>query len=248
MSASATAMTREISMRARFLLAAGDLDNKAARTAFAKCYEDPIRTWCRRWWLKQADQDEIAWMILSRLFEISPIFKHGPNDNFRALLSTIIRDANVDLNRKQPLAGRGSTDTRALVRLHDKPAIDNASANDLMQELAGPVARDQQLYAACERVHLRVEQQTWKAFLFTTVDGRPVEEVARHLGMKERTVGVYKCRVVKMIESEIEASVESILLPSPTLSNAKTEARGLVAAPGSAFSSVLPTLSPSPSQ
>jgi hypothetical protein len=206
MSANATAMTREISMRARFLLAAGDLDNKAARTAFAKCYEDPIRTWCRRWWLKQADQDEIAWMILSRLFEISPTFKHGPNDNFRALLSTIIRDVIVGLNHEPVLAGRGSSNTQSVNGRHNNSATDSSSVYDLMQELAGPVARDQQLYAACERVHLRVEQQTWKAFLFTTVDGRPVEEVARHLGMKERTVGVYKCRVVKMIESEIEAA------------------------------------------
>jgi DNA-directed RNA polymerase specialized sigma24 family protein len=205
MSAKMTSLTPEISSRAIFLLAAGDLENNKARVAFARYYERPIQAWYRRWWPEQADQDEIARTILGRLFEMLPIFKHDSNNTFRDLLRTMIRDAIIDLNRRRQPAAHSHCDTRALDGLYSRPAVNNSSVDDLMQELAGPMARDQQLYAACERVHLRVEQHTWKAFLFTTVDGRPVTEVARYLGMRERTIGVYKCRVMKMIESEIEA-------------------------------------------
>jgi RNA polymerase sigma factor (sigma-70 family) len=205
MSANTASMTREISTRARFLLAAGDLDNNGARAAFAEFYEGPIRAWCRRWWLKPADQDAVTRTTLNGLFEILPTFKYEPNQRFRGLLSTIIQNAIIDSNRKKPLAGRASSDPRVLGALHCKPAVNDSSVDDLMQELAGPMTRDQQLHAACERVSVRVERHTWRAFLLATVDGRPAAEVARHLGMKERTVIVYKCRVIKMIETELEA-------------------------------------------
>jgi RNA polymerase sigma factor (sigma-70 family) len=197
-------MALEIATRASFLLAAGDLDNQAAQAAFARYYEGPIRVWCRRRWLEKADQDKAAKLTLGLLFEILPTFKYEPNETFTSLLRTMIRNSIIDLDRKRPLGGRG--DTRVLDGLHNKPTAADAAIEDLMRELAGPMKRDQQLHAACERVSERVERHTWKAFLLTTVDGRSAKEVARHLGMKKAAVTVYKCRVIKMIRLEIETA------------------------------------------
>jgi DNA-directed RNA polymerase specialized sigma24 family protein len=199
-------MALEIATRASFLLAAGDLGNQAAQAAFARYYEGPIRVWCRRRWLEKADQDKAAKLTLGLLFEILPTFKFDPDESFKGLLRALIRNSIIDHDRKQPPGRRGSGATRVLDGLQNKPGAADAAFEDLMRELAGPMKRDQQLHAACERVRDRVERHTWRAFVLTEVDGRSAAEVGRHLGIKTAAVTVYKCRVIKMIESEIEAA------------------------------------------
>jgi RNA polymerase sigma-70 factor (ECF subfamily) len=198
-------MALEISTRVSFLLSAGDLDNQRAQAAFARYYESPIRAWCRRRWPEKADQDKAAKLTLGLLFEILPTFKFDPDESFKGLLRTMIQNSIIDHDRKQPLNSRGSDAKRVLDGLQNKPGAADAAFEDLMRELAVPMKQDQQLHTACERVRARVERHTWKAFVLTAVDGRSAAEAGRHVGIKKATVIVYKCRVIKMIESEIEA-------------------------------------------
>jgi RNA polymerase sigma-70 factor (ECF subfamily) len=202
------AMTLDVPTRASLLLAAGDPANQEAWAAFTRCYAGLIRDWCRRWGVQEADQDDVVQSILCRLLEILPTFKYDPNKSFRGLLRVMVKRAIVDLHRARQgrPGGYGSGDTGVLGLLHEAPAPDDASVEDLVQELAGQVERDQQLQAACERVRQRVKAHNWQAFQLTMVEAEPVAEVAQRLGMTKGAVLVAKHRVIQMIRSEVEGT------------------------------------------
>ena len=199
-------MTLDYSTRASLLLAAGNPGNEEARTAFAECYAGLIRSWCRRWGLQEADQDDVAQTILYRLLKLLPTFEYDPSKRFRGLLGIMIHHAIADIRRERQRhpGGCGSGDTGVLGQLHEAPAPDDSAVEDLTRELAGQMERDQQLHEACERVRMRVEPHTWQAFWLTTVEGRPAADVAQQLGMKKGAVPVHKHRVIKKIRLEIE--------------------------------------------
>jgi RNA polymerase sigma-70 factor (ECF subfamily) len=194
--------------RASLLLAAGDPANQEARAAFAERYAGLIRDWCRRRGLQEADQDDVAQTILCRLFEMLPTFQYDPSKRFRGLLYRAVYRAIVDLRRarqRRP-GGCGSGDTGVLDQLHQVPAPDDSAVQDLAQELAGQVERDQRLHEPCERVRRRVKLHNWQAFWLTTVEGEPVAEAAQRLRMTQGAVLVAKHRVTKMIQAEIPST------------------------------------------
>ena len=192
--------------RGSLLLAAGNRDNQEARAAFTECYAGLIHDWCRREKLQKADQDDVVQTILCRLFEMLPTFQYDPSKRFRGLLRTMISRAIVDLHRvRQRRPGIcGSGDTEVLGLLHEVPAVDDPAVEDLAEELTGQIERDQQLHEACERVRRRVKLHTWQAFWLTTVEDKPVTEVAQQLEMTQGAVLVAKHRMIKMIRSEVE--------------------------------------------
>jgi RNA polymerase sigma-70 factor (ECF subfamily) len=194
--------------RVSLLIAAGDPANQKARDAFTERYAGLIRTWCCRMGLQGADQEDVVQTILCRLIAMLPTFRYDPNKRFRGLLRTMIHHAIVDLhrNRQRAPGGHGSGDSAVLDLLHEAPAPDDASVEDLVQELAGHTERLQRLRAACERVRARVAPHTWQAFWLTTVECRPTADVAQELAMKNGTVLVFKGRVIKMIRLEIDGA------------------------------------------
>ena len=199
-------MPLDYSTRASLLLAAGDPANKEAQAAFAEYYGDLIRSWCRRWGLQEADQNDIKQSILCRLLVMLPTFKYDPSKRFRGLLGWMIKTEIAELHRtrqRRP-GGYGSGDTDVLGQLHEAPAPDDSAVEDLTQVLAGLMERGQQLREACERVQKRVKPSTWQAFWLTTYEGLPAADVAERLGMPKGTVFVYKNRMTKEIQSEIK--------------------------------------------
>jgi RNA polymerase sigma factor (sigma-70 family) len=200
------ATTLDVRTRASLLVAAGDPTNQEARAAFAICYARLILNWCRRQGLQAADQDDVVQTILCRLFEMLPKFQYDPQKGrFRDYVRTMVHNAIMDIYRKHRKPGvRGSGDLGVLGLLHEAPTPDDASVEDLVQELAGQVERDQQLQVACERVRLRVKPHNWQAFWLTTVEGRPTTDVAQQLEMTNGAVLVAKHRVIQMIRSEVD--------------------------------------------
>lgn len=191
--------------RASLLLAAGDPANQEAREAFAECYGRLIRDWCGRTGLQEADRGDVTQSVLARLLEMLTTFKYDPNKRFRGLVHRAVYRAVVDLHRdrqRRP-AGYGSGDTGVLGQLHEVPAPDDRAVEDLTQELAGQVERDQRLHEACERVRRRVKPHTWQAFWLTTVEGEPLADVVQRLGMTSGAILVAKHRVTKLIQSEV---------------------------------------------
>lgn len=205
MGATPMSTTLELGTRASLLLAAGDPTNQEAREAFVGCYGGLIRDWCRRRGVQEADQDDVVQTILLRLLNTLPTFKYDPRKRFRGLVHRAVYRAIVDLHRERQRrsAGYGSGDTRILSQLHEIPAPDDSAVEGLTQVLAAQVERDQRLHEACERVRRRVEPQTWQAFWLITVEGEPLADVVQRLGMTKGAIYVAKCRVIKLIQSEV---------------------------------------------
>jgi RNA polymerase sigma-70 factor (ECF subfamily) len=199
--------TVDVPTRASLIMAARDPANEKARAAFAKCYAGLIRDWCRRREVQEADQEDVVQRIWGRLFEMLPKYDSSKG-RFRGWLRTMIKHAIADHHRERQRhpAGYGSGDTGVLSQLHEVPAPDDPAVEGLTRELAGQMERDQQAREACQRVRQRVEPNTWQAFWLTTVEGQSAADVAQQLGMKKGTVLVYKRRVLKMIQSEVEGA------------------------------------------
>ena len=52
-------------------------------------------------------------------------------------------------------------------------------------------------------VQALVARHNWQAFVFTVLEGRPVAETARSLGIHEGMVYVARCKIQKMLTREI---------------------------------------------
>jgi RNA polymerase sigma-70 factor, ECF subfamily len=203
------ATTLDVTTRASLLLAAGDPANQDARAAFVECYVAPIRVWCRGKGLQKADQDDVVQEVLTRLLvKILPTFKYDPGRRFRGLLWTVISHTVADLHRERQRhpGGRGSGDSGVFGQLHEVPAPDDPAVEELAQDLARRVERDQQLHEACERVSLRVKPHTWQAFWLATFERELAAKVAQRLGMTQGAVLVAKNRVIRMIREEVKGT------------------------------------------
>jgi RNA polymerase sigma factor (sigma-70 family) len=201
--------TLDVQTQASLLLAARDPANQEARAAFAERYTGLIRDWCRRSGIREADQDDVLQTILCRFFEMLPTFQYDPSRRFRGLLRTMVHHAIVDLHReRQRHPGvHGSGDSGVLSQLQKVPAPDDASVESLVGELTGQMERDQRAHEACQRVRQRVGPKTWQAFWLTTIESRSAADVAQQLEMKKGAVIVYKHRVIKMIQLEVEGTL-----------------------------------------
>ena len=120
MSANAAPMTREIPTRARFLLAAGDLDNNGARAAFAeRILRAPIVPGTAAALVKPAvrrsHSDDPVWPVRDsanvQIRAEPEIQRPAEHDHQNAIGSS----------RKQPQAGRGSSDPRVLGGCTNRP-------------------------------------------------------------------------------------------------------------------------------
>jgi RNA polymerase sigma-70 factor (ECF subfamily) len=147
-------------------------------------------------------------ILFRLLFKMLPTFKYDPSKRFRGLVHDMIYHAIMDLHRERQRhpGGYGGGGTGILGQLHEAPAPDDPAVEDLTQEVAGQVERDQRLQEACELVRRRIKLHTWQAFWLTTVEGEPAAVVAKRLGMTSGAVLVAKHRVIKMIRKEVEGT------------------------------------------
>jgi RNA polymerase sigma factor (sigma-70 family) len=201
-------MTNECRTRASLLLAAGNPANEKAREAFAVCYGELVRTWCRRSRLQKADEDDLVQTVVFRLLERLPSFKYDPSKRYRGYVSRAVHNAIEDIKRKRQRhpGGHGSGDTGVLGRLHEEPGQDDPAVEDLSNALADQMERGQRLRDACERVRDQVKPRTWQAFELTAVNGQSAADVGQQLEMTPGAVLVARHRVTKKIRSEFEGT------------------------------------------
>lgn len=105
----------------------------------------------------------------------------------------------INLVTAQKRHPRGSGDTDMQRLLEEQPNV-----RDEESVLFEAEYRRGLLAWAAERVRGSFSKAVWQAFWQTGVEGRPVAEVAKSLGMSVGTVYQYKSRVVVRIRREIE--------------------------------------------
>jgi RNA polymerase sigma-70 factor (ECF subfamily) len=102
------------------------------------------------------------------------------------------------LTRRRPgQHGGGGSDFQRL--LSEQPAADEEQATlfDLEQER-------EVFHWAAERVRRSIQPATWKAFWQTSVDGEPIADAARSLGLSAGAVYAARSRVMARLKQVID--------------------------------------------
>jgi RNA polymerase sigma factor (sigma-70 family) len=173
-------------------------EDRQAWNEFVRRYGSQIHLWCRKWKLQEADAEDVAQAVLTRLAVKMRSFAYNPSRSFRGYLKTLTHYAWCDLleSRRRNGAG-GASDSRVLEVLESAEA-----RTDLIDHMNREF--DRELFdEACDRVRLRVEPHTWEAFQMTAVDGLSGADAAGRLGIKVATVFKAKSKVQKMLQEEV---------------------------------------------
>ena len=158
---------------------------------FARHYRPRIYQWCRGWGVQEADADDVAQLVLSKLLNQLCTFKYDPSKSFRAWLKTVARHAWSDLRDRHDHVVAGDS------------MIFSVEARADLEARLEAIYDIELLEIAMEKVRNRVESSTWEAFRLTAIEGQPAVATAHELSMAVGNVYVAKHRVQKLIQQEI---------------------------------------------
>ncbi len=163
-------------------------------------YGPLVEHWCRRGGAREGDVADVAQEVFLAISEGLPGFEHGRDGSFRAWVRGIARHKLLDHYRRaarnQPAAG-GST---AFLRLQEVPDPEAGSEADA-DEVSGLYHR------ALDLIRSEFEEQTWRAFWLSAVEGRDSPSVAAELGMSPVAVRIAKSRVLARLREEADGLI-----------------------------------------
>jgi RNA polymerase sigma factor (sigma-70 family) len=177
-----------------------DQGDERAWAEFAEIYGPLLNQLARRKGLQDADAQDLVQDVFRAVARAIERYDPDPaRGSFRGWLSRIAGNLIINLLAAQRRHPRGTGDTDMQRLLEEQP--------DLLAEesaLFESAYRKRLLSWAAERVRGTFSDAMWQAFWRTGVEGQPVKEVAKSLGMSIGTVYQYKSRVVARIRREIE--------------------------------------------
>ena len=169
---------------------------------FVARYGKKILSWCRNWGLQESDAADVCQTVLLKFSKEISRFERRPDGSFRAWLKTVSHHAWYDL-----VQSRGHKIAKGGEELEWRLGTEEAR-DDLAKQMEA--AWDQELLQlASERVRLRVNPKTWRAFELASVENLPGMEVADHLEMRLEAVYKAKSNVLKLLREEVESLEQS---------------------------------------
>jgi len=176
------------------------VEDAAAWREFVGIYEPVVYRFARRRGLQDADARELVQNVLVRVARAVGGWKPDQRrGRFRTWLLCIARNQLVDVFRARQRREVAAGGTSMLARLSshaDRPGT-------LDEELNLENQRVQFRWAAA-RVRESVQERTWQAFWLTSVQERPVEAVARELGLTPGAVYIARSRVIARLRQEVQ--------------------------------------------
>jgi RNA polymerase sigma-70 factor (ECF subfamily) len=177
-------------------LARPEIDQEAW-AEFVRRYGPLLYRWCRHWHVQEADAQDVAQAVLTRLVAKLQAFHYDATRSFRAYLKALTGYAWRDLLEARRRAGAAAGGSAYLGLLETVEARD-----DLTRRLEAEFDREL-LEEATLRVRARVAGPTWEAFRLTALEGLSGAEAAARLGMNVYTVFKAKNRVQKLLQAEV---------------------------------------------
>ena len=163
-------------------------------------YGPLVYHWCRRSGLGADDAADLVQDVFGSLnTHIQSFRSDRQGDTFRGWLWTITRNKirdHVRVHAGRPQAAGG---TDAQVRLLQVPDQEPQSTDDSGR--SAPVGR--LLRRALELIRPEFQEQTWRAFSLTALEGRPSSEAAADLAMTPQAVRKAKSRVLRRLREEL---------------------------------------------
>lgn len=182
--------------RASLLLKLHDSADADAWRDFADIYTPVIHRTARRMGLQPADADIVVQDVLLAVAQsIHPWLEREERSSFRPWLFRIARNKALDvLTRKATRPEHGAA------REWDEIAQrESAAASHWDFEY-----RWELFSRAAAEVRRTAAETTWQAFWLSSVEERPVAEVARLLGVREGVVYLSRCRILDRIRKLVK--------------------------------------------
>lgn len=178
------------------------LNDSAAESAwneFVVLYRPLIIRVARAKGVQDADAEDLAQEVLTRVERSVGSFESQGPGSFRRWLSQVTRNLVINfLTRNKELNGTGDSNVQSLLRQHADVGNQTGTLFDF--EL-----RRIRFQQAAEVVSEQVARSIWQCFFLTAVKDEPVAAVAKKLNKSEGAVRVARCRVLAKIRSEVQS-------------------------------------------
>ena len=177
--------------RTSLILRLPDKNDVEAWDEFVAIYEPLVYRLARSKGLQDSDAREVVQEVMLSVSQAVERWEPNPaRGRFRDWLFCIARNLLIKYltRRKYKRLGTGGSGAMAMLSEHADPDQDELATIDL--ELRRAVFR-----WAAEKVKLQVQENTWKAFWLTSVDGQGAAVVATQLSMTVGAVHIARSRV-----------------------------------------------------
>jgi RNA polymerase sigma-70 factor (ECF subfamily) len=172
--------------------------------AFVGIYEPLLFRLARGRGMQQADAEDFVQEVLTAV--IKSIDRWVADDDrgpFRAWLFRIASNLAVNFLTRPKHQRLGTGDSQIAKWLEQQPARKTDSAELFLKEYRRELFR-----WAAECVRNQVSEPQWMVFWLTSVEQRPIAEVAREFGMSVGSVYIARSRVTKRIRDMIREHEE----------------------------------------
>ncbi len=185
--------------RASLLVQLRDGANHDAWQEFIKLYGPVVYGFARKRGLQDADAADMMQDVMRSVSTAIGRLEYDPNQGtFRGWLFTITRNKVFNFLSARRVRPRGSGDTTTN-RLLDNVPDPGDDSDDWEMEYQRRIAA-----IAMERVKTEFQENTWRAFWLTAVEGLAVADVAKEVGLSPGAIYVAKSRVLARLKEEVE--------------------------------------------
>jgi RNA polymerase sigma-70 factor (ECF subfamily) len=164
---------------------------------FTEIYSPVVFRLALRHGLQLADADDLAQEVsISVARFIGKWLEREDRKSFRAWLFTITRNCVIDFMRKRT--------RRRLVDDGSENSLDGFVNDDEISSEFGIEYRREVFRWASERVRQSVSESSWQAFWQTSVEDRPIKDVAEEIGQSVGSVYIARSRVMKRLKELVK--------------------------------------------
>ena len=191
--------------RASLLIRLRQPGNQEAWREFASLYEPLIYRLAARKGFQHADAQDLLQEVLVAIARGIDRLEIGEDKGrFRGWLSRISRNLIVNALEKRQRTVVGSGDSDICERLAQEPALDDQAQTAYILEF-----RRELFHWAARGIRAEFQPATWNLFWRTSVEGEPIAETARELGLSLGAAYAARCRVLARLRKKIEELEDS---------------------------------------
>jgi RNA polymerase sigma-70 factor (ECF subfamily) len=186
--------------RASLLIQIRDGANHGAWREFVDLYGPVVYGFARKRGLQDADAADLMQDVMRSVSSaIGRLDYNRQQGTFRGWLFTITRNKVFNFLSARRIRPQGTGDSATNQMLNSHPDEDDDGADTWEVEYQRRLAA-----LAMDRVKGEFQENTWRAFWLTAVEGQPVADVSRQVGMSAGAIYVAKSRVLARLKTEVE--------------------------------------------
>jgi RNA polymerase sigma factor (sigma-70 family) len=191
--------------RASLLLRLRQPGNQEAWREFASLYEPLIYRLAARKGFQHADAQDLLQDVLVAIARGIDRLEIGEDKGrFRGWLFRISRNLIVNAIEKRQRLVVGSGDSDICERLTQEPALSPQEHTAYILEF-----RRELFHWAARGIRVEFQPATWSLFWRTSVEGEPIADAARELGLSLGAAYAARCRVLARLRKKIEELEDS---------------------------------------